>query len=268
MLSQEKDLLKQFGKCKPCYYCGASPPSSKEHAPIKSLFEAFDCDSITVPSCEKHNTRRSNDDKIIRTFLLKGLYFGLRQGTLTENQLKALERSYDSLGEAQEVTLCPLVKDPLGELDSPLSHIDRTDRIWKWMRQLTAALVWSVVGFYDSTIEWNEAIVWSPEYAIEPEEYSIEHVQRKLLKLQDIKGRLNQIVIRWWPGWSAYPKEYPPDIYRFEIGMLPDRYWVSEDRPEIVFQHRFYGTFSWYVWFVSSPGVKRTIWDALQQVSL
>lgn len=52
---QDGTILKQFSKNSPCYYCGAPPPSSREHAPVRAMFEAFDCDSITVPACDEHN---------------------------------------------------------------------------------------------------------------------------------------------------------------------------------------------------------------------
>ena len=47
-----------------CYFCGG-PATTMEHAPPKQMFRAFECDSITVPSCDEHNTRRSASDQAI-----------------------------------------------------------------------------------------------------------------------------------------------------------------------------------------------------------
>jgi hypothetical protein len=267
MSKQDRKLLKQFSRQKPCYYCGAPSPSQREHAPIKSLFEAFECDSITVPSCENHNTTRCKDDKIIKVFLLQGLYSGLRRGTLTENQIKALERVHDSPEVVHEVNLQPLVRNSLGLFNSPFSFIDETGRIRKWMRQLTSALVWSVVGWHDPLVDWDEAIGWSPEYIVS-EEKSIEYVQQELSALSNRKEQVNRMVTHWWRGWSAYPRAYPPDIYCFQIGLLPARYWKNEGRPEVIFRHWFYGTFSWYVRFESSRQVQQVILDSVRRVSL
>lgn len=58
-----------------CYWCG-KPATSKEHVPPKCLFperkdmenvfdESFRNDLITVPSCDKHNIKKSNDDEYL-----------------------------------------------------------------------------------------------------------------------------------------------------------------------------------------------------------
>ncbi|WP_146009268.1 hypothetical protein [Beduinella massiliensis] len=62
-----------------CYWCGA-PATSKEHVPPKCLFpETKDIkkiygkdlrkDLITVPSCDEHNLRKSNDDEYLMVCL-------------------------------------------------------------------------------------------------------------------------------------------------------------------------------------------------------
>lgn len=58
-----------------CYWCGA-PSVSREHVPPKCLFpeqkdtkkiytQSFRSHLITVPSCEKHNLSKSNDDEYL-----------------------------------------------------------------------------------------------------------------------------------------------------------------------------------------------------------
>jgi hypothetical protein len=264
---QDNLVVKQFNKNKPCYYCGAPPPSSREHAPVKSMFEAFDCDSITVPACDKHNTEKHLDDRAIVAFFLGGLYTGFKSGVLTENVLRAFEEAERNLKNAREVTLRPWVSDPLGNLDTPLSHIDALGKVRAWMRQLTAALVWSVVGEYDPEIKWDEAIVWSPEFAPDTGLLSIEEAGIQLERLQSIKANVNGLAVQWWPGWSSYPREYPRDIYRFELSFLPSQYLLIDgSKLEILFRHWFYGQFSWYVWFTTSQQIKLTLVDTVKKI--
>lgn len=233
---QSKSLLKQFSKRKRCYYCGAQPPSSKEHAPVKSMFEPFDCDSITVPSCDKHNSQKNLDDRAIMEFAVP------------------------KVSHTQEVTLQPFVADPSGELNTSLTHIDQTERIITWTRQLTAALIWSVTGNFDKSINWDEAMIWSPEYVIGKGPSSIADAVSKLTRLRAIKSEINKLAVKWWPGWSSFPKRYPSDIYRFEISFLPSLDLLLCDKSnEIIFRHWFYGAFSIYAWFTASRLTKDMI---------
>ncbi|HEY4717548.1 MAG TPA: hypothetical protein VIH14_00910, partial [Anaerolineales bacterium] len=64
--------LKNYSRNQPCYYCGAPGPNGREHAPPQMMFTGFDCDSITVPSCDKHNTRKNIGDRAIITAILMG----------------------------------------------------------------------------------------------------------------------------------------------------------------------------------------------------
>ncbi len=55
-----------------CYMCG-NPATSKEHVPPACLFpekkdirtSAFRNNLITVPSCDLHNSKKSNDDEFL-----------------------------------------------------------------------------------------------------------------------------------------------------------------------------------------------------------
>ncbi len=70
-----------------CYFCG-SPATSKEHVPPASLFpEDKDLadgvkhrkNLITVPSCDAHNSQKSNDDEYLLLVLVHG-YFNNQAG--------------------------------------------------------------------------------------------------------------------------------------------------------------------------------------------
>ena len=57
--------LHQCSRDKPCYYCGADPPSSREHVPPRALFSTWHGRRITVPACDRHSTSRSHIDEVI-----------------------------------------------------------------------------------------------------------------------------------------------------------------------------------------------------------
>ena len=264
---QDSSILKPFSKNKPCYYCGAPPPSTREHAPVKSMFDAFDCDRITVPACDKHNTKKNLDDRAIVTFFIRGLYSGLKNGTLTGNVMRAFEAAEPWLGEAREVTLRPFMTDPLAQNDTPLPYIDEIGKVRAWMRQLTAALVWSVIGEFDSSIEWRNVAIWSPELVPDIGLLGPEQAALRLKRLQAIKADIDRLSLHWWSGWSSFPESYPPDIYRFEISFLPSQYLLQDSgEQEIIFRHWFYAQFSWYAWFTASQQVKQGIMDVIRKV--
>src|SRR5437870_4131930 len=79
-------ILNQYSQRKPCYYCGAEPPSSGEHAPPKMMTAGFGCSRITVPSCAQHNTEKCGTDQAIVSALIQMVRQGrlllLRQGGL------------------------------------------------------------------------------------------------------------------------------------------------------------------------------------------
>jgi len=261
-------LLKQYSKHKPCYYCGAPPPSSREHAPVRSMFEAFDCDSITVPSCNKHNSEKNLDDRAIVAFLLKGLYFSLRKGSLTDNILKALVSAHPKLGELKEVNLRPLIRNHRDVLGFPLSHLADTKSVLSWIRQLTAALTWSVLGKSDMSVDWDNAVVLSPQYVRADNMISLDEAAATLKSNKSLEELLNKPSIKWWRGWSAYPKPYPPDIYRFEISFTTtDDFDYFESKNNVRFRHWFYSQFAWYAIFNASESTKIALERSVRKVN-
>ncbi len=75
---------------KVCYFCGNSA-TSREHAPPKLMFRKFDCDSITVPWCDDHNSSKSGEDQAIVSAFVQSLDNLFKQGTrLISNVVKAI----------------------------------------------------------------------------------------------------------------------------------------------------------------------------------
>lgn len=256
--------LKQYSKRKPCYYCGSSPPSSQEHAPPKLLFAAFDCDSITVPSCERHNNGKSDKDRAIVTWLIKSLNRAFDSGLSTDSfsptVIEAISHLKPNFAKAnRELSDHSFLSDP--ELDFKIPAINFTP--YAWICQLSAALVWSVTGEFDASIKWSEALVWNALYLQGP----------KTRELLDVLGlmMMNQIAesniesFDWRLGWSAFPRKYPPEIYNFSICFSPTL--VQKIELEVAFRHQFYSCINWYIWFTPSKQTREALEDAIATLS-
>jgi hypothetical protein len=232
------------------------------------MFEAFDCDSITVPACDLHNSKRSLIDRAVLVFLLRALEYRFRSGSLTNNQMEAYRVAQPKLGYAKEVTTPPIVADPRGELDTTGSYIDECTKVEIYMRQLTAAMVWSVIGEFDCCINWDEARSWSPDFLAAKAPGSISAVGRQLKRQKSEKASIQDRALHWWSGWSSFPKEYPPDVYHFDVSLMPSQYMLKGgNEQEVTFAHRFYGDFTWYVQFVASQQTKYGIADVLKDIN-
>ncbi|TGK83283.1 hypothetical protein EHQ24_06680 [Leptospira noumeaensis] len=52
-----------------CYYCGKEA-TSREHIPPQSFFPSNQkLDLVTIPSCEEHNSKKSNKDEYVRNYI-------------------------------------------------------------------------------------------------------------------------------------------------------------------------------------------------------
>jgi hypothetical protein len=252
--------LCQFSHRKPCYYCGASPPSTAEHAPPQVMFAGFECDSITVPACDKHNTQKSIGDMAVVSAILMSVDQQSTRGATdaTPNVLKAMSRLKPNFDRAKnEVALRPFLKGPSREFDTLFPYVQPLVDLPSWIRQLTAALAWSVIGSHDSSIQWEETGAWSPTFfstSLTPEEAVRTSGDNKAVELE-----LNALC--WRHGWSAHTRKYPEDIYTFDVSFLENpEEWNGR---EVVFRHRFYnGASVWYAGFTPSPGNKSRLADA------
>jgi hypothetical protein len=256
--------LYRYSKYLPCYYCGAPAPSSREHAPPKMIFTEFNCDSITVPSCEKHNTQKSIGDSVILNAIMMSAYQAYNnreklENHLTSNVITAIGHAKQDFDQVKnEVKPRDFILDPPDFLNIQIPYLQSTafSKISDWIRQLTAALVWSIVGRNDSDMHWDEAIVWSREMIQVPGPLSFEKAKSLLKPNADRKQFYDNFP--WYFGWSATPRKYPADIYSFDL-CFPEEH---ENRQAINagFRHRFLNDITvFYVWF-NAP---KKIMDAL-----
>lgn len=235
-----------------CYYCGC-PAYSREHAPPRQMFKALKgrCDSITVPSCDEHNTRKSGKDQAIINALLMSLdawlsYKGSDKSSLDPLVVKAINRAKSLFHYTKEhVESGPLISDPRQELRLPnLAYVRPSADIRAWMRQLTAALAYDAIGAFDSAANWGEATAWSPDFY--PREGGQPFDRGELLVQYHANVDLQKVLAKltWWDGWSAHPRAYPRDIYRFHMCFLAEC--------GAIFKHVFYNSYAWYVEFSAS----------------
>lgn len=233
---------------KACYYCGVKA-TSLEHAPPRQFFRGFPCDSITVPSCDKHNTKKSGNDQAIVSAFLIALRNGSERWSLEPEVKVAIQRALPSFERAKRKAIdIPLISDqPKYTANLPnVSHIAPSASIRSWARQLTAALVYDVANEFVASVVWDTAIAWSPNF-VESNEASpmqFSHVVSVLTKKEETKESLDSL--EWRNGWSAHPRPYPPFIYTFDIHIEPGG---------VIFRHWFYKRFFWYVWFNAEPDV-------------
>jgi hypothetical protein len=76
-----------------CYMC-ENLATTKEHVPPRSFFPpGFRKDLITVPSCNIHNTEKSNDDEYLRSLITIQYEVNIQARNLfSEKVMKALKR--------------------------------------------------------------------------------------------------------------------------------------------------------------------------------
>jgi hypothetical protein len=230
----------------PCYYCGA-PACSDEHVPPKQMFKGFSCDSITVPSCEDHNNSKGGQDQAIVSAFLIPLCNRTEKYSVGGDILKAINIAKPSFERAKRSAhSIPFLKNPPPTLkDLPnVAYVVPAIDTHAWIRQLTAGLVYDGIKQFDSTIDWSEASVWSPDYMATRRPESVDlgpatTVMKKNTEQQEQLERLN-----WIKGWAANPTSYPTSIFSFQLSFGLDR--------EIMFRHRFYNHYTWYARFLAA----------------
>jgi hypothetical protein len=235
-------------KGKQCYYCG-EPAVSREHAPPAQTFKMFPCDSVTAYSCEQHNTSKSEaDDAIIKAMLISLHNTAHLCPNRKPDIIKAIEAAKSYFPQVRKtVTTHRIIGTPPEELDAKLAHLAPSINIRQWMRQLTAALVFNAIRGFDPIIQWDEALVSSPQWIPAP----AGPVERSFLSRdEEIASRFESL--DWHLGWLSGPTNYPSDIYRFEVHLAP---------VQVIFKHRFINSFTWYVGFETSEETNRK-WGA------
>jgi len=199
-----------------------------------------------------HNTQKNIGDRAVITALIMVAsikFYGPNKSVaqLTPNVITAIKHTEPNFQEAKkQVDFRNFLIDPPDGLDNSIPYTQPETNIKGWCRQLTAALVWSVTGRFEPTINWDKALPWSPQYLESVGAIPTNEALSRLGEYQNLEEQFDKM--RWELGWSATPRRYPPDIYTFDLCRLeePDK-WQNMN---IVFRHSFYNkNFVWYVLF-------------------
>lgn len=230
-----------------------------EHAPPRQMFKGFDCDSITAPSCDKHNSEKSGNDQAIVCALLIPLK--ARQGEdrlavagLSADVVKAIKMAEKSFARSRRrARQAPLISDapPALRNRSTVSYLDPATNIYGWMRQLTAALVCHACGGSAPEVDWESALSFSPDYwpsPTPPHPLPAQHASTIAARMSQTQALLEKG--DWRCGWSATPRAYPPTIYKFRVLLGTDT---------VDFAHTFYEHYTWYVRFSAPDEVLRVL---------
>ncbi len=238
-----------------CYYCGVEA-TTKEHLPPRQMFKGFNCDSITVPSCEEHNCKKGGKDQAITSALLMPFNIKIMRNKskdLSSNPelVKAVLSAKSSFERTKHRALS---KDfienypkELGEQPEVGFIINRM-KIKNWINNLTAGLVFDCTKTYKEEINWDTVDNWSPNYIPRSTQLKLQEAIEILRLNEELKNWLESNI--WEKGWSAYPKKYPEKIYLF---------FIAFNGKEIIFKHVFYNSYSWYVWFSPSTFTRKLL---------
>lgn len=230
-----------------CYYCG-SPATSREHIPPRLLFNCTDCDSITVPSCDSHNTEKCGSDQAIANAMASALLPVVRR---PEYQSSSPARcAVEHLAEELHRTSRLITQvTPIEDGSVSLTYLHAEASFNNWVRQMTAGLVFDAVGPASSSLDWGTAAVFSPSrIPSRTPEIEADELLQQLLRRQEMRDSVG--VREWRMGWSAHPRPYPRDLYRFEF---------ARAESGIVFRHWFFNQFDVFVFFEAATAIHEGI---------
>lgn len=195
------------------------------------MFKGFETDSLTVPSCEKHNSQKSGlDQAVVAASLISLEPYSLR---FHSDVRRAIEEGKSSVERAKR-------KAYSAQLISDLPGLPTTsylaEDIIPWIRQLVAGFIYNATNHFDATIQWDKVEPWSPAWLPFPYRISQkEFIQLKLALYPRVTKWEN---FRWVDGWSSHPRPYPKNIFRFQLYIEPKKAF---------FRFVFYEQIIWYV---------------------
>jgi len=243
-------------KGKVCYFCGQAA-TGQEHVPPQQMFRAFDCDSITVPSCDDHNTSKSFDDQVIIDLLMHAVDWQRRRAPISQYATEALSLRFSSFSHTKRrIDHSNLVDH--AELPE-IPYLEPGTNIYRWMQQVAAALVFHGTGFHDASIDWPRAAIFSPSFLSVPKAPALplDDDAQWLRERQEIADAAHRS-FEWVEGWSPQPKPYPRDIFAFHVAF--------DDHGFVGLRLEFYRESRWYVVTRMSDRTRQSLRDRLATV--
>jgi hypothetical protein len=224
--------------------------TSREHVPPRAFFRGFSVIPITVPSCDKHNLSKSNDDQAMLSVFGHSLNIVRTKVQISNNMQLGMSRAEKAFAHTRKLsyrntTLVDINIPTL--LQTAFIAID----IKPWIRALTAGIYWSATEHFDPTITWDGIDCWSPEWVDIPLDYRLDRT--RFLKFARQRGIRIDYMDRyfWSEGWSPYPK----DVYHFQVGGIDN---------ELVIRHVFFRDYRWFAHIPVRENAISAIWDKMK----
>jgi hypothetical protein len=241
---------------KVCYFCGQAS-TGREHVPPQQMFRAFDCDSITVPSCDDHNTSKSSEDQVIIDLLMHSIDWQRRRGPVSQQATEALSLRFSSFSHTKRRIDHSNLVDRRELPEIP--YLEPGTDIYRWMQQVAAGLVFDAARFHDPSVDWSRALVFCPTFlpVAKAPPLPLDVATHWLRERQEIADGADRS-FEWLPGWSAQPRPYPPDLFAFQIAF--------DDEGFVGLRLLFYGQSRWYVVTQMSGRTRRALKERLSRV--
>lgn len=222
----------------------------------KQLFKNFQCDSITVPSCDVHNGNKSGRDQAIIHGYFKSLlgYKDKLEPKVRKALLKAIHGFHYTKRSAVSA---PLIKNPSEKLHGlpNLAFVTKESRTHNWIKQLSAAIILDATKYFNPSVPWNDLKVFFPEWIPADGPHGIDQDKAIELILRNKKIREDLNELSWEKGWSVSPKPYPQEIYRFRFHF---------GNKKFILCHVFLNRFFWYIWLPLDPEIKNLILNKIR----
>jgi hypothetical protein len=173
-----------------------------------------------VPSCEQHNSSKSDYDQALVTAILRSLDQidgRLEKFQMSDSLRKTVERNKSNYEHVKrQVSLRKMVEGGPPEMDIHFPYINAEYAGLDWFNQLSAALCWVVLGDYDPECEWSSAETWSNSFF----KCGMPMTNEKFVKTLFERGYVYDAIVssgRWKAGWQTKPRPYPPELYEFRL---------------------------------------------------
>lgn len=216
-----------------CYFCG-NDATSREHVPPKQMFRDFPCDKITVPSCELHNTEKSNQDEAI----IKGMIYSLKtkKNDLNPSVQKAIEIALPKFNQVKKLVYPSKILNDEDVYNPEIAYITKEADFDEWIKKMSIALIYDAIRYYEPSNDYKNIFVFNSTYYNSPNTgiSSEDFIQRYKKKKEDIEFLES---FSWQNGWPSGKNNYPKEIYYFKIVLYDDF---------VIFRHHFYENYLIY----------------------
>jgi len=211
-----------------CYFCG-NEKASKDHIPPKQIFKGFNINRMTVYSCDKHNSGKSDKDEAI----VKSMLLAIENNnniTITPELLKALNEIKDHYNQVKKT----VTKEQIFfDSNEDIVCLDASIDLDNWIRQLSAGMIYYKTKYYDNENNFVTSKVFERN-SYSRDKRSVENFQNERNKKIELQTMSE--IGEWNNSWIP-DNCYPENLYFFQYKII---------NKFILFKHIFYKCFVFY----------------------